>query len=144
MAEQKDYSREFKLTALQRMAAGENVAALARELGVKRKRLYLWRDAYRQEGEASLRMHGRPPVGQSPPPRACPDRPMLSEQLAEAAELAVAKRRIADLERKIGQQELDLDFFQKALRHFGGKAPVRGGNGGTGSTTRKSGDTKIG
>jgi hypothetical protein len=28
-----------------------------------------------------------------------------------------AARRIADLERKIGQQQLELDFFRVALRH---------------------------
>ena len=36
-------------------------------------------------------------------------------------ELAGAQRRIAELERKIGQQQVDLDFFRRALRH------VRGG-----------------
>jgi uncharacterized coiled-coil protein SlyX len=30
--------------------------------------------------------------------------------------LAAAEARIAELERKIGLQELELDFFQKALR----------------------------
>ena len=37
-------SREFKLAALARMAAGENVSALSREFGVRRKLLYQWRD----------------------------------------------------------------------------------------------------
>jgi transposase-like protein len=32
----RQFSREFKLAALARMAAGENVSALARELGVLR------------------------------------------------------------------------------------------------------------
>ena len=31
------FSQEFKLAALARMAAGENVSALARALGVKRR-----------------------------------------------------------------------------------------------------------
>jgi len=30
---------------------------------------------------------------------------------------AAAARRIAELERKIGQQQLELDFFRAALRH---------------------------
>jgi uncharacterized coiled-coil protein SlyX len=30
--------------------------------------------------------------------------------------LAAAEARIAELERKIGRQELELDFFQRALR----------------------------
>jgi hypothetical protein len=32
-------------------------------------------------------------------------------------ELARAQRRVAELERKIGQQQVDLDFFRRALRH---------------------------
>ena len=35
-----------------------------------------------------------------------------------ATELAQARRRIAELERKVGQQQLDLDFFKQALRHI--------------------------
>ncbi len=40
-------SRGFKLEAVARMDAGENVSRLARELGVRRKLLYEWRDAWR-------------------------------------------------------------------------------------------------
>jgi hypothetical protein len=36
---------------------------------------------------------------------------------AGEGELARAQRRVADLERKIGQQQVDLDFFRRALRH---------------------------
>ena len=32
--------------------------------------------------------------------------------------LTKAKRRIKELEQKVGQQQLDLDFFREALRHF--------------------------
>jgi transposase len=53
------FSREFKVTALNRMAAGANVSALARELKVRRKLLYQWRDQLRAGGPA-LRMRGRP------------------------------------------------------------------------------------
>jgi len=33
-----------------------------------------------------------------------------------ASELEVARKRVAELERKIGQQQLELDFFRQALR----------------------------
>jgi hypothetical protein len=36
----------------------------------------------------------------------------------EARDLVEARRRIAELERKIGQQQVDLDFFKEALRHL--------------------------
>lgn len=128
------FSREFKLSAVHRMDGCGNVCALARELGVKRKLLYQWRDRYRQEGEAGLRGRGRPRRGTSPPP---PQKTCLAREGAAAgsapeavdAALAAAQRRIAELERKIGQQELDLDFFQRALRRVGAPRPASGGNG---------------
>src|SRR5205823_5110264 len=43
----RNFSREFKLSAVRRMLAGENVSALARELAVLRKDLYVWRDRFR-------------------------------------------------------------------------------------------------
>jgi hypothetical protein len=36
---------------------------------------------------------------------------------AGEGELTRARRRVAELERKIGQQQVDLDFFRRALRH---------------------------
>ena len=49
------FSREFKLEALRRMEAGENVSVLARQLGVSRKSIYKWRDRYRLGGSNALR-----------------------------------------------------------------------------------------
>ena len=54
------FSREHKLAVLERMAAGENVSALSRELGIARKCLYQWRDRYRIGGAVALRSRGRP------------------------------------------------------------------------------------
>src|SRR5260221_3027191 len=111
------FTPAFKLSVLNRMAAGENVSALARELKLRRKLLYQWRDQLRAGGPAALRTRGRPrktalaaPAEMAPvasgPPRAT----------APPGELAAAWARIAELERKIGQQQLDLDFFKRALR----------------------------
>ena len=49
------FSREFKLEALRRMEAGENVSVLARELGVSRKSIYQWRNQYHLGGGNALR-----------------------------------------------------------------------------------------
>src|SRR6266849_1199790 len=69
------FSRDFKLSAVRRMLAGENVSALARELAVLRKDLYVWRDRLRSGGPEALRSRGRPrkvplttPVAASRPP----------------------------------------------------------------------------
>lgn len=102
------FNREFKLKAVQRMLAGESPAALAREFKLLRKLLYEWKDAYQSCGVEALRTPGRPRrdevLGFPPEPR------------TERAELLQARQRIAELERKVGKQQLEIDFFAEALR----------------------------
>ena len=65
------FSREFKLEVVRRMEAGTNISALARELGIRRKLLNQWRDAFRRGGPAALRGVGRPrkaSLASDPPP----------------------------------------------------------------------------
>jgi hypothetical protein len=47
----------------------------------------------------------------------------------EALRLAEAQQRIAELERKVGQQAVELDFFARALRHFEATRPAADGRG---------------
>jgi transposase-like protein len=124
-----NFSREFKLSAVRRMLAGENVSALARELAVLRKDLYVWRDRFRAGGPEALRGRGRP--RKVPPTERPPDRP---PDRGEAGELAAARQRIAELERKVGQQQVELDFFQRALRQVGEARRPNGAPGATAST----------
>jgi transposase len=109
-------SREFKLAALARMAAGENVSALGRELGVRRKLLYQWRDTVRRGGVEALRGVGRPPAAERLVRAPAQSRPAVPAAVAVPDELARAQQQIAALERKIGQQALELDFFGQALQ----------------------------
>lgn len=113
------WSREVKLSAVKRMLAGENTSALARELKVRRTILYRWRDSYRKDGTNAFRnRRGRPP-------KSAPG--MDGSRMDTVGELAAAKQRVAELERKVGQQELELDFFQRALRQVGAsRQPVKG------------------
>jgi transposase len=115
------YSREFKLAALARMAAGENVSALARELGVLRKCLYQWRERYRLGGEVAVRSRGRPTKAESLALRAVVPAPPVApagQPPPVPDALAQAERRIAELEQKVGRQALELDFFQRALQQI--------------------------
>ncbi len=127
------FSREFKIGIVCRMQAGENVSALARELKMTRKDLYAWRDRFQAGGPEALRGRGRPPKAEAAGLAASGTSAAASAQ-TPAAELEAARKRIAELERKVGQQQLDLDFFQRALRHVG--APRQPGTkpGVTGST----------
>jgi transposase-like protein len=124
MSQQKqpEYAMELKLAVVRRVGAGESVRAVAQELGIRRKRLYVWKDRYGEFGEAGLgrRRGGRPRIevlaaGHN------------SATVVRRGELLAARRRIAELERKVGQQELELDFFAEALRRMGvgGKRSAR-------------------
>ena len=116
------FNQEFKLAAVERMLAGENVSALAREFGVARKFLYVWRDRYRAGGPEALvpKRPGPKPKSEaaaSAPPRVAASAAGATEA-GSADALRSARARIAELERKVGRQALELDFFRRALRHF--------------------------
>ncbi|MER9794752.1 transposase [Mesorhizobium sp. M0213] len=117
------FSEEEKLSMLLRMQSGENVSRLADELGIHRQRLYAWREQLRVCGNLTPSRQGRP---KKRPPEAPPDRQALAAGFALSAEqrradgLTKARRRIVELERRIGQQQVELDFFQEALRHVRG------------------------
>jgi transposase-like protein len=110
---QPKYGTELKLGAVRRVLAGESVSAVAQELGIRRKRLYVWKDRYAELGEGGLvpRRAGRPR-------QAASEAGNGAEALSGRGELLAARRRIAELERKVGQQELELDFFGEALRRI--------------------------
>ena len=126
------FSREFKIGIVCRMLAGENVSALARELKMTRKDLYAWRDRFQAGGPDALRGRGRPRKAEAAGLAASANAGAPAE--TPAAELEAARQRIAELERKVGQQQLDLDFFQRALRHVGGPRQPGTRPGVTGST----------
>ena len=88
-----------------RLEAGASASALATELGVRRKLLYDWRQAYREQGAAGLNRKRGPKPGRlrvRPEPADDP--------------LSQAQARIAELERLVGRQQVDIDFFRRALR----------------------------
>ena len=125
------FTRAFKLSVLNRMAAGENVSALARELKLRRKLLYQWRDQLRRGGPTALRTRGRPPKAEPEAVSGASSPPIAPDALA------AAQARIAALERKIGQQQVELDFFQRALRQVRA-ARRRTGAPGAAASTRSS------
>jgi transposase len=123
-AKNRVFAREFKVGVAQRIVNGESVSALHQELQIKRSVLYRWRDAYRKEGAAGLeRPPGRPPGTPNPP------RPVGSPEEAAA-------RRVAELERKIGQQALDIDFLRRAFKRVKESRRKNTESGVTASTER--------
>ncbi|PDT81045.1 hypothetical protein CO676_24235 [Sinorhizobium sp. BJ1] len=110
---QRVIDEDQKLELLQRMEAGETVSKLADEVGISRQRLYEWRDHLRLRGNLKSRRRGRPArvaggVDGDVPLQSAVDPPARREKA-----LIKARRRIRELEQKVGQQQLDLDFFAK-------------------------------
>lgn len=107
------FSREFKVCAVERLVAGETAAALSKELLTPANHLYKWCMHYRRGGPEALRSAHRPYKVSG----AVEVDPVVKAQ--SVADLSAARERIIALERKIGQQQLELDFFQQALRQVG-------------------------
>lgn len=87
------------MAAAQRLLRGESGSELARELDVKRAKLYEWASQLERYGDDAFPGSGRRPEGQARVERGRED-----------------EARVAALERKIGQQALEIDFLQQALR----------------------------
>ena len=105
------FTREFKLDAVQRVRAGEEVGLVARSLEVSRQELYRWSRDVDEFGERAF-----PGVGQK----------------------RAEETRIAELERKIGQQVLEIDFLKRALQHVEQQRRLRAASGGASFTNRSS------
>ena len=114
MTKHREYPMALKQAAVARLAAEESVAEVARDLQLRGRLLYAWRDKVRQGGAAALRGRGRPRKRATSV--AAPVAVLAAGETGED-EAARTQRRVAELERKIGQQQVDLDFFRQALRH---------------------------
>ena len=94
MSRKSRYSTEFKQDAVSRMGqGGKTVTALAEELGVRRKFLYLWRERLQAGGKSALeRGPGRPPGSKS-------------KSVSTPPQPSAAELRIAELERLLGRKQ---------------------------------------
>src|SRR5262245_25324782 len=122
------FSREFKEAAVQRMIAGEKVRAVATDLQVWPKLLYDWWNLYERGGPEALRAPGRPAGSHPHVVRDSEPRRHAAQETPGGAG-APDVRRVAELERKVGQQALELDFFARALRHIRASASSSDGPG---------------
>jgi transposase len=113
MGRPRKYDEEFRRAALEKIRSGRAVRAVARELGVNRSQLYRW------QNEA---------LGRAPVPR--PDS-WLQEKNDERQ-----RRRIAELERLVARQALELDFFKGALLRIEENRRKRGQTSGRPSTSK--------
>jgi transposase len=116
-------SVDFKQEAVRRMAQATTIIGLAKELGVRRKLLYQWRDLFRAGGRAGLeRRRGRPPGSKS--------------EIVSPPAPSAAESRIAELERLLGRKQLEVDFLKRAFEQVRGAASNRTSDGGKESIAR--------
>jgi len=91
------YSRDLKIAAMRALDAGSTTGEVARKYQLSPKLLERWRGEWRAKGEFAFPGIGRRGAGL----------PALDDA-----------RRIAELERKIGQLTMENDFLKKAYQHF--------------------------
>ena len=138
----RQFSNEFKERIVLRLEAGERMAAVAEEAGVKRKLLYQWREAYRALGTVGFNRKRGPKPGwkerraaEGCATSASPPSPGAAASASQPSDdLRKAQARIAELERVIGRQQADLHFFREALRLWDATSP----DGGAPTSTRSS------
>jgi transposase-like protein len=112
------YDDAFRLQAVERLKTCTNVSALARELGIKRKWLYEWRDA----------AHGR--VSKT-----------KEVTLLKSTPEDRTKKRVASLEKLVAKQALELDFFKGALLRIEEQRRKREQTSGVPSTSKSATQT---
>src|SRR5512140_1578829 len=84
------FTRDFKLTAVRQVEQGMGVAQVARALEIEPRILHRWRREFHRAPAAAF-----PGVGKRR-----------------------AEERVAELERKIGQQALEIDFLRECLQRI--------------------------
>lgn len=104
------YTKDFKLQAVERVLKGERITTVSRKLDMNRGLLYYWLQKYSKEDVAKM---GQPPIEEESP-----------------------ERQIAALQRKVGQQELELDFLKRAFERVKELRQSNTGSGGSASTER--------
>jgi transposase len=83
------FTKEFKLAAVRRLETGASIAEVARACEVSPNVLHRWRREFRDGVERAFPGNGKSKAEQD---------------------------RVAELERKIGQQTLEIDFLKRVLQ----------------------------
>ena len=91
------YSRDLKIATMRALDAGSTGGEIARKYQLSPKLLERWRGEWRAQGDSAFPGSGHRGA----------DLPAFDDA-----------RRIAELERKIGQLTMENDFLKKGLQHF--------------------------
>jgi transposase-like protein len=106
------YPRELKIAVMRELDSGKSTAEVARAYQVSPTRLMTWRGEWRAKGELAFPGHWARPQAK------------------------LDAERIPELERKIGQMTMEIDFLKKALRRFREQVPPIVVDGAISSTSK--------
>ena len=109
MKSRRKFTKGFKQTAVNRLNSGQSAAEVARALEVHPSDLHRWRRELQEHGE-----HGFNGAG---------------KKRAE-------ETKVAEFERKVGQQAMEIDFLKRALQHVEEQRLLQALNNGAPSTSR--------
>ena len=109
MKSRRKFTKEFKQAAVRRLESGQSMAEVARALEVNPSELHRWRRELREHGEHAFSGVGKKRAEES---------------------------RVAELERKVGQQAMEIDFLKRALQHVEEQRLLRALNNGAPSTAK--------
>jgi transposase-like protein len=105
----RQFTQEFKLAAVRRLEQGVSLGEVARGLEVNPNVLHRWRREFRQGPGNAFPGHGK-------------------QRWSEG--------RVAELERKVGQQALEIDFLKGCLQHIEEQRMLQALNGNPRSSGR--------
>ena len=109
MKSRRKFTKDFKQSAVGRLNSGQSVVEVARALEVHPSDLQRWRRELQEHGERAFSGVGKKRAEES---------------------------RVAELERKVGQQAMEIDFLKRALQHVEEQRLLRALNNGAPSTRR--------
>jgi len=109
MKSRRKFTKDFKRSAVGRLNSGQSVVEVARALEVHPSDLQRWRRELQEHGEHAFLGVGKKRAEES---------------------------RVAELERKVGQQAMEIDFLKRALQHVEEQRLLRALNNGAPSMGR--------
>jgi transposase len=109
MKSRRKFSKEFKQTAVNRLNGGQSAAEVARALEVHPSDLHRWKRELQEHGDRAFTGAGKKRAEES---------------------------KVAELERKIGQQAVEIDFLKRALQHVEEQRLLRALHNGAPSMSR--------
>jgi len=109
MKSRRKFTKEFKQTAVRRLESGQSVAEVARALEVNPSELQRWRRELQEHGARAFGGGGKKRAEES---------------------------QVVALERKVGQQAMEIDFLKRALQHVEEQRLLRALSNGAPSTSR--------